>query len=95
MKNVYNPIRKKTFYNIQSKLCNKNDDNIFVLDKIGSCGFQLKNNDNNNITGDRSLEEKLFSEHLYDSLLKDKCDSNNRFNLENNELFKYTDNPYD
>lgn len=95
MKNVYNPIRKKTFYNIQSKLCNKNNDNIFVLDKIGSCGFQLKNNDNNNITGERSLEEKLFSEHLYDSLLKDKCDSNNRFNLENNELFKYTDNPYD
>ena len=95
MKNVYNPIRKKTFYNIQSKLCNKNSDDIFVLNKIGSCGFQLKNNENNNITGDRSLEEKLFSEHLYDSLLQEKCNSGNRFNLENGESFKYTDDPHD
>jgi hypothetical protein len=95
IRNVYKPIRKKTFYNIQSKLCNTDTDNIFVLDKIGSCGFQLKNNENNIITGIRSLEEKLFSENLYNNLLKDKCDSNNRFNLENNELFKYTEDPYD
>ena len=95
IQSVYKPIRKRTFYNIQSKLCNKNTDNIFILDKIGSCGFQLKNNEWNVITGDRSLEEKLFSEDLYNNLLKYKCDSNNRFNLENNELFKYTDNPFD
>lgn len=97
IKSYYNPIRKKTFYDIQQKLCNSNTDNIFVLDKIGSCGFQFKNNDKRYslITGERSIEEKLYSEYLYQNLLLDRCNKSNRFNLENNESFKYTNDPND